>query len=444
MVDQPGLVAHIIDELIVSVRDIRLTQLVSFVTATIVVYDYLVCIEREVELIWKKRWSVIKLAFLWHRYFGLLCPLCGLDELLFLTHSCSFWFYWETWGYCGVLFTSEAVLLLWIYVVYNKNKWILALMGICYIGEVASVVTILTISFSGFQVSAFHANPDINYCVLSHIGRPFPLLWVPILAYDSLLLLLFLYRGCAGASPNSSWRWAYKYDGLLDMIYRHSLLNFLAIFASYLACAIIWLIFSPGLYQAPVGFALALSITNCTRLLLNIRRAYYSGVGDPILLNIRDIPPTGTNTPVTLDLPLQVPMSPLTASSAISAFTQCSETTLRELTQSPTSPLASAARASPSPSIQAPRTTPGREPEQHHYQVYGRHLAPTPLSIPDPPPPSAATSTETLRPRNASEYPRGSWRVYLSPEETEPDWWHVELHDMHGDPPGDVSFGEAV
>lgn len=63
---------------------------------------------------------------------------------------------------------------------------------------------------------------------MTQIGSPFPLLWVPILAYDALLLLLFLYRGCAGASPNSSWRWAYSYDGLLDMIYRYSLLNFLA------------------------------------------------------------------------------------------------------------------------------------------------------------------------------------------------------------------------
>ena len=150
-------------------------------------------------------------------------------------------------AFYSILFA--AVLLLWIYVVYNKNKWILALMGICYIGEVASVVSILTLSFAGFQgticsanrleyafmlrltfalAKAFHAMPDINYCVLSNIGRPFPLLWVPILAYDSLLLLLFLYRGCAGASPNSSSRWGYKYDGLLDMIYRHSLLNFLA------------------------------------------------------------------------------------------------------------------------------------------------------------------------------------------------------------------------
>ena len=43
---------------------------------------------------------------------------------------------------------------MWIYVVYNKNKWILALMGVCYIAEVASVVTILTISFEQFHGTA--------------------------------------------------------------------------------------------------------------------------------------------------------------------------------------------------------------------------------------------------------------------------------------------------
>ena len=141
------------------------------------------------------------------------------------------------------------MLLLWIYVVYNKNKWILALMGVCYIAEVASVVTILTISFehfrgtAGFCISkgirpvltqathpakAFHADPNIDFCFLTQVGSPFPLLWVPILAYDSLLLLLFVYRGCAGMWSTRGWKWAYTYDGLLDMIYRHSLLNFLA------------------------------------------------------------------------------------------------------------------------------------------------------------------------------------------------------------------------
>lgn len=129
--------------------------------------------------------------------------------------------------------------------VYNKNIYILAIMGVFYLAEVVGVATILGISFQTYQGESFMAHrvhvlhndcvatakalviPGIQYCILSEIGSPFPLLWVPILAYDGLLLLLFLYRGCAGALPNSTSRWAFRYDGLLDMIYRHSLLNFL-------------------------------------------------------------------------------------------------------------------------------------------------------------------------------------------------------------------------
>ena len=51
-----------------------------------------------------------------------------------------------------------AVLLLWIYVVYNKNRWVLVLMSIFYLAEVAGVVTILTISFETFE----GAKPTVN------------------------------------------------------------------------------------------------------------------------------------------------------------------------------------------------------------------------------------------------------------------------------------------
>ena len=136
-----------------------------------------------------------------------------------------------------------------------------------------------------------------------------------------------------------------------------------------------------------------------------------------------------------------MPMSPFSASSAVSAFTQWSETTLRELTISPTSTLA-AVRASPSPSSFARR----HERELQHHQLHGyrRHLAPTPLSgsLSVPPSPSAATSTETLQPRHAGEYSRGNLRVYDT--ESHPDWWHVELREMRADPNPDISFGEAV
>ncbi len=54
---------------------------------------------------------------------------------------------------------NAAVLLLWIYVVYNKNRWVLALMSVCYLGEAAAVMTILTISFETFE----GARPDLRH-----------------------------------------------------------------------------------------------------------------------------------------------------------------------------------------------------------------------------------------------------------------------------------------
>ncbi|KAI0674783.1 hypothetical protein C8Q78DRAFT_1075156 [Trametes maxima] len=426
MSGQPSLAAQALAEFITGVGDIRNTQYVSFVTATIVIYDYIICIEREVELIWKKRWSVIKFAFLWHRYFGLLCvilqvyalnpreindQLVGCDsETGLRPGSCSFWFYWETWGYCAVLFTTEAVLLLWIYVVYNKNRFILAIMGVCYIAEVAGVLTILSVSFQHLEAVAFGVL-GAQYCVMGRLPKIFELLWVPILAYDTLLLLLFIYRGCRSTLACNR-KTTYGHDNLLDMVYKHSLLNFLAIFGTYMACAIIWLTGRISLYQIPVGFALALSLTNCTRLLLNIRRAYYSGSGDPLLFNIRDIPATGANTPNMLEVPVSLALPPLshaTSSSALSA-----SSTLRELSTTP----AGGPLRGPSPNTNARR-----------------------ISV-------ATTSSDVLMQVAPRPHPHlhegviggspGPSAVYVTPD-LDPDMWQYELREMRVDP----GVGEA-
>lgn len=67
----------------------------------------------------------------------------------------------------------------------------------------------------------------VEYCVMGDFPTTFRLLWVPILAYDTLLLLLFLYRGCR-STLGCNRKHSYSHDSLLDMVYRHSLLNFLA------------------------------------------------------------------------------------------------------------------------------------------------------------------------------------------------------------------------
>jgi len=195
---------------------------------------------------------------------------------VFMTSSvtdsfCYFWVRWETWGYFAIVVTTEVVLLLWIFVVYGRNLWVLAFMGLLLLGEVATVATILAMSFSNFHAEA-NLIPGIVFCLVVHEPWFFHIVWSPILAYHTILFALFLAKGWMVYRQGRIW----KSTGLLETIYKNSLINFLAIFAAYLSCAVMWLAADPYMAQVPVGFALSLSITSCTRLLLNIRDAYYA------------------------------------------------------------------------------------------------------------------------------------------------------------------------
>ncbi|TCD69266.1 hypothetical protein EIP91_008201 [Steccherinum ochraceum] len=314
MSNQPPILSpQLVDLLVLAVRDAWLTRISAFVVVTIVTYDYFISFHLELELIWKKQWSIIKVVFLWHRYFGFLCVIfqcvglistdvtdklyvvLTLHSLDFITYfvvyqlcvlgdrrdlsslisyhiAGSVWFRWETWATPLLLFSSEVVVILWIWIIYGKSKRILTVMIPLFAAEVGGVLFILVKSLPDFDAGA-HAIPGVTFCLITRATPLLKLLWVPILGFDSILLVLYLYKGFQ----------AYRYPvprehaGVLRAVYKHSLLNFLAIFGSYLACAVIWTAAEPGLSQIPVGFALSLSITNCTRLLLNIRRAYYVG-----------------------------------------------------------------------------------------------------------------------------------------------------------------------
>jgi len=289
---------------VTAVHDIWLTRVAAFVGATIVVYDYIVTIDREVELIWKRKWSTVKAVFIWHRYFGLFCVVfqaIALNLWSLNDRFCSFWFRWETWGYCVLLFSSEIVLTLWIWVVYHKHRGILALLLTCFCAEVGGVVGILVKTLSKFSTES-HLIPNLPFCVITSASPDLRYLWVPIIGYDSIILALFLFKAVKAWWTGS---WSQQF-GVLQMIYKHSLMNFLAIFAAYLTSAIMWTHANPALAQIPVCFAISFSIVNCTRLLINIRRAFfmhpdaidYPGFYPPVMFASHTSPRAASPTPL--------------------------------------------------------------------------------------------------------------------------------------------------
>ena len=126
--------------------------------------------------------------------------------------------------------------------VYDKNLWVLAFMGFLFICEIATVATILAKSFSNFHgafwfaalslelaqylAAEAHLLPGITFCFVVHEPSFYHIVWSPILAYHTVLFALFLTKGCMVYRQRGNRTW--KSTGLLETIYKNSLINFLA------------------------------------------------------------------------------------------------------------------------------------------------------------------------------------------------------------------------
>ena len=114
-------------------------------------------------------------------------------------------------------------------------------MLILFAGEIISVLFILIKSLSNFagtvhhsfvycvpfshrHTAGAHAIPGITYCVITRATLLLRLLWIPILSFDSILLVLYLYKGYQSYSQPA----LQDQSGVMRMVYKHSLLNFLA------------------------------------------------------------------------------------------------------------------------------------------------------------------------------------------------------------------------
>ncbi|KAJ6510275.1 hypothetical protein C8R47DRAFT_790223 [Mycena vitilis] len=254
-------------------RSFQSTRLAAVGSATVLLYDHLITIDREIDLFWRKDWSFLKCVFIFHRYLGLAGVLVELYAILSprVTDAVSlFWFQWEMWGYTVVVLTSELVLMLWIFVIYKRDRRVLWALGVLFVAQLTSVVVILVKSFALLQVTA-SIIPGNKFCSLHHEPQFYSWYWLPILVYNSAILALFIAKGTESFRSSKI-----PHLSRLHEVYRASFVNFLAIFVVYLVCCVLWIAGDFSLSQIPTGFALSFSITNSTRLLINIRQAYYA------------------------------------------------------------------------------------------------------------------------------------------------------------------------
>ncbi|KAJ7917200.1 hypothetical protein B0H13DRAFT_1995645 [Mycena leptocephala] len=239
-------------------QDIQATRFAQLASSAIIIFDHIITLDEEVELIWKSPWSMGKALFF-------IVPLFSPS----LTDTVSLRFFrWQGWTGLIACMIAEVILQMRLYALYFLNKKVLALMVTTFIVSSASSAVIMGKVLQGITARA-HALPGTTFCVPFGVPDYFFAFWIPIIGFESLLCGLALYRGFqtfrAAGSPFQSGR------HLVAILIRDSILYFLVMFATYFTNMLVWVSAPTNLLEIPIAFSVALSCCLGNRMILNVR-----------------------------------------------------------------------------------------------------------------------------------------------------------------------------
>jgi len=172
---------------------------------------------------------------------------------------------------------------------YNHTKKIILLLGVAFSIEVFFLILIPLLSYRVHSPVPEPA-PGVHICSLDSFPHFLFAIWIPILAFESLLLSLSLYVGIM--YYKSIWYAANIRSpdfqrSLLFVLVRDSIaFPFIAVVIC-LVNLVVWILFP--VLQTEIAFALA-AFTPCilgSRLILNLQDAYYRPFSEEVDLDTR-------------------------------------------------------------------------------------------------------------------------------------------------------------
>ncbi|KDR69146.1 hypothetical protein GALMADRAFT_282816 [Galerina marginata CBS 339.88] len=258
------------ESIVSNLWNIQATHYARIASSTIVLYDHLITLQEEVELIWKACWSLVTILFLMNRYY----ILAALFFDLYVTFSPNItntvrgqYFHWEGWTGLVAAILAQGILQVRIYALYSLNKKILAVMLICYFA--CSAVSAWMWTDLEILIIIAVPIPGGKFCIPSRAAN-FYSFWIPVLSFEFMLFFLAVFRGIgeyrlAGSSMFRGGR------SLVGILIRDSVFYFLVIAVAYLISLLFWLSAPSGLVEAPVGYSPAMSCVLANRVLFNIR-----------------------------------------------------------------------------------------------------------------------------------------------------------------------------
>ncbi|TDL18509.1 hypothetical protein BD410DRAFT_497259 [Rickenella mellea] len=256
------------------VRDARIADVSGVAACACLFYDIFITIDQEVEYIWKSRWTLPKVLYLFARYFAVFVQILATAEstsLKVTSTVCAGWAYFE--GITGQMLVMgvELLLMLRVWALYKRDRRVLCLLVAIYLAEVTANTVILGMSLPGIKsVPPLHGlfPPDfpLSGCLPTTVPKFFFSYWIPTLIFESILFILMCINFVRLA-------WENQPMPLLTLFFRDGTLYYAVIFAALLIQTLLYELVNSALAQVAIGWQLTMFSIMGSRLVLNLRAA---------------------------------------------------------------------------------------------------------------------------------------------------------------------------
>ncbi|KAA1476593.1 hypothetical protein DENSPDRAFT_843593 [Dentipellis sp. KUC8613] len=251
-------------------------------------YDYLLTLPDEIELVWRSRWTMLKVIFLLNRYSALWDVGLSVYDILgprLSSSECSGIYTTHGWLVAVGIAMSEIILSFRTYALWGESKQIAYFLG---------SLAIVALTVIGFSLNkALHSlefipigslSLELRGCFVTKVDNAwYGLIWSLALASETIIMIMTAikaWQGCrsrpgSGPLPDSRRpdRAARQPSSpLLYTVFRDGILSYLPLFMSSLMNVLLTTLAPPGYTYTLSQTQHMLHMVLTSRIVLNIRR----------------------------------------------------------------------------------------------------------------------------------------------------------------------------
>ncbi|KAF9035722.1 hypothetical protein BDZ89DRAFT_480978 [Hymenopellis radicata] len=179
-----------------ALQHLRLSTYFDVSATALYVFDYLLTLEQEVDLIWGSKWTITKLLYLVTRYstFVTAGVFLWTDVTPNMSaENCLVVYKMDGWLATAGVVLAEVILTLRTWAVWNRHRFLTVCMPVLFLAHFVAVFTVMGIFLSSIQFLILPL-PDLKGCLVSAANPIFRWDFITSMMYEGVMLLLMVAK----------------------------------------------------------------------------------------------------------------------------------------------------------------------------------------------------------------------------------------------------------